>query len=176
MDSVEGKIIVYYGKGEGKTTASIGHAIRMLGHNKRVVILQFMKGRQTTGEYQFLKSIDNLEMHLCGAMGFLNSNDAESRKAHRKKAEEGLELAYSVLAGKQADLLILDEILYAVKFGLLAEDDVLELLKKRGHTDIILSGRELGARMIEAADIATHLEKVKHYWDKTSSTTSGIEY
>jgi cob(I)alamin adenosyltransferase len=81
-----------------------------------------------------------------------------------------------VLAEKQADLLILDEILYAVKFELLTEDDVLELLEKRGHTDIILSGREPGARIIEMADIATHMEKVKHYWNETSSTTSGIEY
>jgi len=59
MNSVEGKIIVYYGNGEGKTTASIGHAIRTLGHNKRVAILQFMKGKPTTGEYQFLKNIDH---------------------------------------------------------------------------------------------------------------------
>jgi cob(I)alamin adenosyltransferase len=133
MDPVEGKIIAYYGKGEGKTTASIGHAIRTLGHNKRVVI-------------------------------------------HLKKAKEGLELAHRVLAEKQADLLILDEILYAVKFELLTEDNVLELLEKKGPTDIILSGREPGARIIEMADIATHMEKVKHYWNETSSTTSGIKY
>nr|AAU83799.1 ATP-corrinoid adenosyltransferase [uncultured archaeon GZfos34A6] len=174
MDSVEGKIIAYYGKGEGKTTASIGHAIRTLGHNKRVVILQFMKGRPTTGEYQFLKNLDNLQIHLCGAPGFLKGE--KSREIHLKKAKEGLELAHRVLAEKQADLLILDEILYAVKFELLTEDDVLELLEKRGHTDIILSGREPGARIIEMADIATHMEKVKHYWNETSSTTSGIEY
>ena len=133
-----------------------------------------MKGRPTTGEYQFLKTLDNLQIHLCGAPGFLKGE--KSREIHLKKAKEGLELAHRVLAEKQADLLILDEILYAVKFELLTEDDVLELLKKRGPTDIILSGREPGARIIEMADIATHMEKVKHYWDKTSSTTSGIEY
>jgi cob(I)alamin adenosyltransferase len=174
MNAVEGKIIVYYGKGEGKTTASIGHVIRTLGHNKRVVILQFMKGRPTTGEHQFLKNLDNLQIHLCGAPVFLK--DKESRKIHLKKAKEGLELAHRMLDEKKTDLLVLDEILYAVKFELLTEDDVLELLKKRGHTDIILSGREPGDRIIEMADIATHMEKVKHYWDKTGSTTSGIEY
>lgn len=174
MDSVEGKVIVYYGKGEGKTTASIGHAIRTLGHSKKVVMLQFMKGRPTTGEYQFLKNLGNLQIHLCGAPGFLK--DEESRKKHLKKAKEGLELAHRMLDEKQADLLILDEILYAVKFGLLAEDDVLELLKKRGSTDVILSGGEPDARIIEMADIATHMEKVKHYWNKAHSTTSGIEY
>ena len=174
MNSVAGKIIVYYGKGEGKTTASIGHAIRTLGHNKKVVILQFMKGRPTTGEYQFLKSVDNLQIHLCGAPGFLK--DEESRKKHLKKAKEGLELAHRVLDEKETDLLVLDEILYAVKFELLTEEAVLELLKKRGHTDIILSGREVEDRIIEMADIATHMEKVKHYWDKRGGTTSGIEY
>jgi cob(I)alamin adenosyltransferase len=174
MSTVEGKILVYYGKGEGKTTASIGHAIRTLGHNKKVVILQFMKGRPTTGEYQFLKNLNNLHIHLCGAPGFLK--DEESRKRHFKKAKEGLELAHRVLEEKETDLLVLDEILYAVKFKLLTEDDVLELLKKRGHTDVILSGREPEDRIIEMADIATHMDKVKHYWDKIGGTTSGIEY
>ncbi|MFZ2070195.1 MAG: cob(I)yrinic acid a,c-diamide adenosyltransferase [Halobacteriota archaeon] len=135
MNPAKGKIIVYYGKGEGKTTASIGHAIRTLGHNKKVVILQFMKGRQTTGEYQFLKNLDNLQIHLCGAPGFLK--DEESREIHLKKAKEGLELAHRMLDEKQADLLILDEILYAVKFGLLGEDDVLELYESWMWPDIL---------------------------------------
>jgi cob(I)alamin adenosyltransferase len=174
MSTEEGKIIVYYGKGEGKTTSSIGHAIRALGHNRKVVIVQFMKGRQTTGEYQFLKNIDNLRIVLCGAPVFLR--DERSRELHLQKAKEGLELAQSVLKEQQTPLLVLDEILYAVKFGLLTEDDVLALLKMRGHTDIILSGREPGARILEMADIAAHMEKVKHYWDKTSSSTSGLEY
>ena len=175
MSTDEGKIIVYYGKGEGKTTSSIGHAIRTLGHNKKVVILKFMKGRQTTGEYQFLKDIDNLQISLCGAPVFLRK-DASSRELHLQKAKKGLELAQSVLREQQTDLLILDEILYAVKFGLLTEDDVVALLTMRGHTDIILSGREPGARILEMADIVTHMEKVKHYWDETRSTTSGVEY
>ncbi len=174
MKTAEGKIIAYYGEGEGKTTASIGHAIRSLGHSKKVVIVQFMKGSSTTGEYQFLKKIDNLQIHLCGAPGFLK--DAESREQHLKKAKEGLEVARRVLNEKRTNLLILDEILYAVKFGLLANEDVIELLEKRGSTDIILSGREPDAKIIELADIATYMKKVKHYWDETSSTTSGIEY
>lgn len=174
MGTGEGKIIVYYGKGEGKTTSSIGHAIRTLGHNKRVVILQFMKGRRTTGEYQFLKNLDNLQISLCGAPVFLR--DASSRELHLQKAKEGLELAQSVLREQKTDLLVLDELLYAVKFGLLTEDDVVALLKMRGHTDIILSGREPGARILEMADIVTHMERVKHYWNETRSTTSGIEY
>jgi len=174
MNSVEGKIIVYYGEGEGKTSASIGHAIRMLGHDKKVVILQFMKGRQTTGEYQFLKRVDNIRIHLCGPPVFLKNK--ESWKMHLKKAKEGLKIAHRVLDEKQADLLVLDEILYAVKFGLLPEDDVLELLEKRGCTAIILSGREPGDRIIEMADIVTHMEQIKYYRDKNSGATSMIEY
>ncbi|CAD6493355.1 MAG: ATP:corrinoid adenosyltransferase BtuR/CobO/CobP [Candidatus Argoarchaeum ethanivorans] len=171
--AAEGKIIVYYGKGEGKTSASIGHAIRMLGHNKKVVILQFMKGRQTTGEYQFLKHVDNIQMYLCGPPVFL---DRESRKAHLKNAKEGLKIANRVLDEKQTDLLVLDEILYAVKFGLLTEDDVLELLEKRGCTAIILSGRDPGDRIIEMADIVTHTEQIKYHWDKNSNATTMMGY
>ncbi len=178
MSREEGKIIVYYGAGEGKTVASIGHVIRALGHKKEVVILQFMKGR-ATGEYRFIKKLANsypelnLQIHLCGAPEFL---DERTRELHQKKANEGLELAHRVLREVQPDLLVLDEILYAIKFGLLTEEEVVELLKRRGHTDIILSGRGLGARIAEMADIVTHMEKVKHYWDNTGETTSGIEY
>lgn len=174
MSTGRGKIILYYGRGEGKTTSSLGHVIRTLGHNKKVVLVQFMKGRQTTGEYQFLKNVDNLQISLCGPPVFLR--DERSRELHLQKVQEGLKLAQSVLREQQADLLVLDEILYAVKFGLVTEDDVLALLEMRGHTDIILSGREPGARILAMADIATHMEKVKHYWDETSHTTSGIEY
>jgi cob(I)alamin adenosyltransferase len=95
---------------------------------------------------------------------------------HLNKAKEGLKIAHRVLDKKQADLLILDEILYAIKFGLLPEDDVLELLEKRGCTAIILSGREPGDRIIEMADIVTHLEKIKYHWDKNSGATSMLEY
>ncbi|RZB30937.1 MAG: cob(I)alamin adenosyltransferase [Candidatus Argoarchaeum ethanivorans] len=170
--AAEGKIIVYYGKGEGKTSASIGHAIRMLGHNKKVVILQFMKGRQTTGEYQFLKHVDNIQMYLCGPPVFL---DRESRKAHLKNAKEGLKIANRVLDEKQTDLLVLDEILYAVKFGLLTEDDVLELLEKRLYCNHSQWKRS-GDRIIEMADIVTHTEQIKYHWDKNSNATTMMGY
>ena len=95
---------------------------------------------------------------------------------HLNKAKEGLKIAHRVLDEKQADLLVLDEILYAVKFRLLTEDDVLELLEKRGCTVIILSGREPGDRIIEMADIVTHMEQIKYYWDKNRGVTSMIGY
>ncbi|MEA1865390.1 MAG: cob(I)yrinic acid a,c-diamide adenosyltransferase [Euryarchaeota archaeon] len=110
--------------------------------------------------------------HLCGPPVFLRNK--ESWKIHLKKAKEGLKIAHRVLDEKQADLLVLDEILYAVKFGLLAEDDVLELLEKRGGTAIILSGREPGDRIIEMADIVTHTEQINYHWDKNSGATSMI--
>ncbi len=174
--SAKGKIIVYYGPGEGKTMASIGHAIRALGHNRRVVILQFMKGRPTTGEYQFLSNLnnENLEIHLTGVPVFMR--DDKTRQMHLKKAKEGMELARKILERTQIDLLILDEILYAVKYQLLEEAEVIELLNMRGDTDVVLSGRGYCPGIIEMADIVTRMEKVKHYWDSTHVTTPVIEY
>ncbi len=176
--SARGRIIVYYGSGEGKTMASIGHAIRALGHNRRVVILQFMKGRPTTGEYQFLSRLRdsnrNLEIYLTGAPVFMS--DEETRRMHLEKAKEGLALARRILERTEIDLLVLDEILYAVNYRLLEEAEVIELLNMRGDTSIVLSGRGYCPGIIEMADIVTRMEKVKHYWESTHITSPMIEY
>ncbi|NOZ76124.1 MAG: cob(I)yrinic acid a,c-diamide adenosyltransferase [Euryarchaeota archaeon] len=168
-----GRVVTYHGEGEGKTTAALGHAVRAAGHGKRVAVIQFMKGRTDTGEYRFLKD-SGIEMYTAGARGFLR--DGENREAHQKKVEEGMEVAREILRAQSHDLLILDELLYAVKFGLVGGEAVVELLEGRGRTNIILTGRDPPEEVLEASDIVTRFSKERHHYDRDRETIAGLDW
>lgn len=173
-----GKIIIYCGKGEGKTSAALGRVIRMAGYGKKVIVLEFMKGRET-GEYKFLKKSQNkkfflIEVYLAGPKKFLTE---KNYPLYLKKTQEGLKLAQKIISEKKCHLLVLDEILYALKFKLLKEKDILDLLKKRGKINIILTGRfAVSKNLKEIADQITRMDKIKHYFDKKQKAIKGLEY
>jgi len=169
-----GKIITYYGEGEGKTTAAIGHAIRILGHKKKVAIIQFMKGRQDTGEYRILKKTKGIKIYLCGAPKFLKGK--EYRKEHYEKVNQGLGIAEIFVEEQKIDLLVLDEVLYAIKFRLIKEKEVLDLIDKRGKINIILTGRNPGKEILKRSDITTKVKEIKHHYKKDKETVEGLDY
>ena len=173
-----GKIIIYYGEGEGKTAAALGRAIRVAGYGKKVIILQFMKGMET-GEYNFLKKIQNqkifpIEIYLMGPKVFLINK--KSRVLHQKKANPVLKLAQKIIKDQKCNLLILDEILYALKFKLLKEKDILNLLKGRKKIHIILTGNFLSQKLRKSADQVSKISKIKHYFYKGQKKIKGLEY
>jgi len=171
---MKGKIITYYGNGEGKTMAAIGHAIRIVGHKRKAAIIQFMKGRKNTGEYNFLKNMKNIEIYLCGAPEFLKGE--EFREEHYEKVKQGLEIAKKILRQQKIDLLILDEILYAIRFRLVDEKKVLDLLDGREKVNIILTGRNPGREILRRSDIITEIKEVKHHYKKDKETIPGMDY
>ncbi|MFQ5975919.1 MAG: cob(I)yrinic acid a,c-diamide adenosyltransferase [Candidatus Hydrothermarchaeales archaeon] len=171
---MKGRIILYTGGGEGKTTSAIGHAVRATGQGKMVVIIQFMKGRKDTGEFKFLKGVENIKVHLCGAPDFLVNK--KNRDEHLKKVKEGLTLAERVLDRKECDLLILDEVLYALKFKLIEKRGLLSLLDKRGEIDIIITGREPSKELQEMSDVITEMQNIKHHYDEDKKTIRGLDY
>ena len=173
-----GKIIIYYGNGQGKTSAALGRAVRMVGQGKKVIILQFMKGRES-GEYKFLKKIQKknifpIEIYLVGPRIFLKRKKDYS--LHQKKAKQALSFAEKILLKKKCDLLVLDEILYALKFKLLEEKEILSLLEKRGGTNIVLTGREPSEGLRKIADQITRITKIKHYFNKERKAIMGLDY
>ena len=171
-----GKIIIYYGKGEGKTSAALGRAIRMAGYGKRVIILHFMKWRKT-GEYKFFQKIKTKRLqtavHLCGFPEFLTK---KNYLQHQKRTQQALALAQEIIKDQNCDLLVLDEILYTLKFKLLKEKDVLNLLKGRGKIHVILTGNFLSKKLREFADQISKISKIKHYFNKGQKTIKGLEY
>ena len=173
-----GKIIIYYGKGEGKTSAALGRAVRAAGYGKKVIILQFMKGKET-GEYRFFKKIQKfspIKIYLCGLRIFLTKKNY-ARFQHLKKTKEGLILAQNIIEDQKCDLLVLDEILYALKFGLLKEKDILDLLKNKGRMHIILTGGfTLSKNLKKIADQVSKITEIKHYFDEKQKAIKGLDY
>ncbi|HDO19627.1 MAG TPA: cob(I)yrinic acid a,c-diamide adenosyltransferase [Thermoplasmatales archaeon] len=168
---MRGRVIVYTGNGQGKTTASLGVALRSIAHGKKVVIIQFMKGRKDTGEYLIRKELGNYEIYQFGREGFVDlSNPSEEDK---NIAREGLEFAGEKLK-EEPHLMILDEINIASKIGLVSVDDVINLIKRKPKkTTIILTGRYADQRIVDIADMVTEMREIKR---RDISPLEGIEF
>jgi len=172
MQNMKGKVIIYYGKGEGKTSAALGRAIRALGQKFKVAIFQFMKGRKT-GEYKFLRKC-NVKIKLCGPKFFLLRKT--DFNAHRDKTKEYFEKVKKIIAKQKVDLLVLDEILYAIEFKLIRESELINLLEKRKKINIILTGRKVSKKLKNLADQISRIDKIKHYYDKKHKAKRGLDY
>ncbi len=174
-----GLVIVHTGDGKGKTTAALGLALRAWGSGLRVLILQFIKGGQRYGELAAIEALkgvrDTIEARQCG-LGFTRRD--ETRKAeHIAAAKEAVCEAEQEIVSGAWDLIILDEINYAVKFGLLETEDVLRLVgKKPQELHLVLTGRDASPELIAAADLVTEMKLVKHPFQEGIKAQKGIEF
>ena len=167
-----GLVIVHTGDGKGKTTAALGLAIRAFGAGLKVLILQFIKGRKLSGELVALKTL-GVEVKQCGFGFVTKENFAEQLKA----AHEAVELARAEISSGAWDLIILDEINYAVKFGLVDASEVLSLLEVRPpQVHLVFTGRDALPELIDAADLVTEMKLVKHPFRQGVTAQAGIEF
>lgn len=169
-----GLLMVHTGDGKGKTTAALGLALRAFGAGLRILILQFIKGGQTYGELDALKNFSpRLQIKQCG-LGFTSQGD---KAEHKKFAQETLQLARQEILSGDWDLIILDEINYAVKFGLISEEEMLELVKiKPPQLHLLLTGRDASEKLIELADLVTEMKLIKHPFNAGIKAQRGIEF
>ncbi|MDD3115077.1 MAG: cob(I)yrinic acid a,c-diamide adenosyltransferase [Anaerovibrio sp.] len=173
-----GLIMVNTGDGKGKTTAGLGLALRAWGSGQRILILQFIKGGWKYGELESIRRLGELdgriEIRPLG-LGFL-TGDADKEK-HIFAAREAMDTAAGELTSGKYDLIILDEINYAVKFGLISIEEVLSLLdKKPQELHVLLTGRDARPELIERADMVTEMKLVKHPFQKGIQAQQGIEF
>ncbi len=174
----KGLIMVNTGDGKGKTTAGLGLALRAWGSGQRILILQFIKGGWKYGELESIRRLGELdgriEIRPLG-LGFL-TGDADKEK-HILAAREAMDTAAGELTSGKYDLIILDEINYAVKFGLISIEEVLSLLdKKPQELHVLLTGRDARPELIERADMVTEMKLVKHPFQKGIQAQQGIEF
>ena len=182
-NSRRGLIVVYTGNGKGKTSAALGAALRALGHGWRVLVIQFFKGDWPVvfGEVEMGKRLaPQLEVLQLGK-GFVKAmGDKKPFEEHLAAAREALRVAREKISSGRYELIILDEILYAIDYAgvqLVSVDDVLGLLAaKPAALHLILTGRSAPQAIIDRADLVTSMEEVKHPWQQKTPDQVGIDY
>lgn len=169
-----GVLLVITGNGKGKTTAGFGCALRALGHGFRVALIQFMKGR-LYGELDVLRSLPGVEVWQFGRNVFVDPKHVDPRDV--QLAREGLDKAWEIVRGRAHDLLILDEINVAADFGLVPVAEVLDLARTRPRwMDLIATGRNAPAPLVELADTVSEVREIKHHYKKGIESRAGMEY
>jgi len=166
-------MLIYTGNGKGKTSACVGQAIRAIGQGLRVAFVQFMKQEGVAGEQGVLRQLLDARFHA-GGRGFFRLE--EDRPQHREAALNTLHWAFEVLP--HIDMLVLDELLYALDAGLLLSEEVHGLVDKARHhgVHLVLSGRGLPGWLAEEAECITEMEERKHPWQQGHAATPGIEF
>ncbi len=175
-----GYIQVYTGDGKGKTTASLGLAMRALGRCWKVLIIMFTKGGNDYGELNSFRELspdisNNLKIVQAGLdrIVYKNNQSEEDKKA----ILEGWELAKKAIENHEYQLIIMDEANIAIDMGILDVDEVVRVLKnKPDEMEIVLTGRNAHPKIIEIAHLVSKIEPVKHYWDTGIAARKGIEY
>lgn len=170
-----GLLMVNTGKGKGKTTAALGLAFRALGHNFPVCIIQFIKGSWHYGELTSAERFkDLLDFFVVGEGFTWESTDPD---IDRKAAQAGWLLAKERIADKKYRLIILDEFTYVIKFGYLAEEEVLDTLRNRpASLNLLITGRDASPALLELADLVTEMRMVKHPYQSGVKAQAGVEY
>jgi cob(I)alamin adenosyltransferase len=176
-DVRKGLIIVNTGPGKGKTTAAMGTALRAVGNGMKVLMLQFLKGSWHYGELDAVKAFgDNFVMKQLGR-GFVKVGGAETDPEDIRMVEEAWAEAESAIASGEWDLVVLDEINYAISYKMLDPEKVAAVLRKKPDmVHVILTGRNAHPTIIDLADTVTEMKQVKHAYEKGVMAQRGIEY
>ena len=171
----KGLVHVFTGNGKGKTTAALGAILRAVGHGLRVYIVFFMKGDYPYGEFSTLPKLPNVDMATFGFRHF--TDPANIKPEEIEQAKLALSAAREVVLSGNYDLVVLDEVNVALVFKLIELDEVLRLIgDKPPNVELILTGRHADNKLIELADLATEMVKIKHPYDKGILARKGIEY
>jgi len=172
-----GLIQVYTGDGKGKTTAAVGAGIRAIGHGLRVHMIQFLKGGgafPVSGEIRALDRIDGFTVERFGSGRFVVPGAATDHD--RQVVRDGLERARQILDSEEYDLVILDELNAAFQLSLLAEGDVLELLRhKPPQVELVITGRGAPQSVLRQADLVTEMRAVKHPFAAGRTARIGVD-
>lgn len=167
---------MYTGSGKGKTTASLGVMLRALGHDYRVLMIQFMKGRKDTGEMKVMKKLPGLEIVQYAEEGLVNLESPSATDIYL--ANQALEYARKRATSKTArpDIMVMDEINVAVRFGLVSLEEVLAFIdNKPSSMELIMTGRYAHPQILDRADLITEMKEVRHYYKKGVPARQGIE-
>ena len=165
---------LYIGDGKGKTTAAFGLALRAFGRNLRVVVVQFLKGRES-GEVIAVRRAALFSVFRFGQKSFVNPDKpspVDSDEVHK-----ALTVSLKFLKSGDYELVILDEVLTAFTLGLVQEEELKSIVDAcPRRTELVMTGLNAPPSLISSADLVTEMKKIKHYYDKGIAAHRGIEY
>jgi len=170
-----GLIQVFTGEGKGKTSAALGTVLRALGHGLKVCVVVFMKGDYPYGEWQALSNFPNVTIKRFGLRTFTDPKKLKPEEIEQAKL--ALKTAGEAISGGEYDLVVLDEVNVAVAWNLITIDELIKLIENRApNVEILITGRQADARLIEIADLVTECIKIKHPYDRGIRARIGLEY
>ena len=176
--SEKGLVIVYTGNGKGKTTAALGMALRAIGYDHKVCMLQFIKGSWHYGEMDSSKKLEpNFELIAVGK-GFVGILDDNSpREEHEKYAAEAVRICREKIFSEKYDVIILDEVNYAINLGLIDIGEIIKIIKEKpSDLDLVLTGRDVKEEIVELADLVTEMKEIKHPFKSGIKAKKGIDF
>jgi cob(I)alamin adenosyltransferase len=174
---------LYVGRAKGKTTAAVGLLVRAAGRGLRGALIQFGKRASSSGEHFVLQGLDDrITVHCfgmrpgAGGWGRWITRGRPTEEA-LKLARDALEATNEAASSGEYDIVVGDELLYALDFGLIGREDIESLLKRRARqTELVLTGDSAPRWLVEAADLVTQMRKLKHPYDSGLQAREGIEF
>ncbi len=175
MEKKKGLVLVYTGKGKGKTTAALGLALRAIGHGARVFMVQFKKGDPSYGEIQAIrKYLPNFSVFQAGKNRMY---EGQLKEDELTVTTDGFTIGKEALHSGKYDLCIFDEINVAMDYELLPVSAVLEMLdNKPSHVDVVLTGRNAPQEIMDRADLVSEVREVKHHYKSGVKARIGMEF
>jgi len=174
----DGLVIVYTGKGKGKTTAALGMALRAVGYNFKICMIQFIKGSWHYGELDSLKRLEPEFELIVAGKGFVGIiDDTSPKEEHQKNAQKALQISREKIQSKKYNIVILDEVNYAVNLDLIKMEDILDIIKsKPKDLNLVLTGNYAKPEIIEVADLVTEMKEIKHPFKSGIKAKKGIDF
>jgi cob(I)alamin adenosyltransferase len=173
-DIERGVVVLLTGNGKGKSSSALGMAVRALGHDMRVGIVQYIKAWTNTGEQLFLQQQENIDFHIMGT-GF--TWDTQDKEADKSAAIALWKKSFDMLIDENMDMVILDELTYMFNYKYLDETEVINAIRSRPvNQHVIITGRAASEALIDLADTVSDIHDVKHGFREGIKAMPGIEW
>ena len=178
MKRGKGLIIVNTGGGKGKTTAALGILLRAYGYDLHGVMIQFIKGSWNYGEKKGFKRLSPNFRLITAGKGFVGIiDDTLEREEHVKASKKAIAIALKEVKNEKNDIVVLDEINYALKGKLITLQDIINIIEnKHPSIDLVLTGNFAHKKIIEMADTVTEMKEIKHAFSRGKLAKIGIDY
>lgn len=170
----KGLLMVITGPGKGKTSSALGMGVRVVGHGRKLAVVQFIKGAMPSAEREVFAKLPGVEWHTIGDGFTWNTQDREADIATARRAWEQ---AMRFVEDPTVAMLILDELNIVLAHKYLPVDEALEgLARRHGMMHVVVTGRGAPPELCEAADLVSRIESPKHPFQAGIKAQEGVEF